>query len=189
MRYKKYPHYAKVLISKTKEVNLFPELKIPETTARYWINSKYHLGNSNKIDENLEIQKLKSIIKKYKEENRELKNRIKLIKMIQNVCKLSLDKKHVQDYEKRKRIIELIYTHKKRTSLRTLLDDLSISFSRFKKWNKEIVDYEKFHNEPKKYYQSSSRAITYQEFLVIKKYYTDPNLFHLPLSVPVLVLV
>ena len=52
MRYKKYPHYAKVLISKTKEVNLFPELKIPETTARYWINSKYHLGNSNKIDEN-----------------------------------------------------------------------------------------------------------------------------------------
>ena len=39
MSYKKYDPWVKQMIAESRNVNFFPELAIPRTTAIYWINN------------------------------------------------------------------------------------------------------------------------------------------------------
>lgn len=181
MTYKKYAHSVKYLISKSGNPYLFPELKIPLTTAIYWIDNKYHLNFTENACGNLLTKSYQNKIRSLEDKNRELRRRIEIVKQVHLKLNLTLSKKHVKDFELRKEIIELIYKMKKRSSIISVLKDIDLSKSRFTRWKREIRNYQKMHQINIDYKQSTSRSITKEEFHAIKELYTNPSYFHYPL--------
>src|SRR5271166_6052731 len=50
LRYRSYPHIVKSEIARTKNVYLFPDLKIPRTTAQYWVKKQRNFRPPNVIE-------------------------------------------------------------------------------------------------------------------------------------------
>jgi hypothetical protein len=79
--YKKYDQCIKDIIIKTGNINAFPELNIPRTTALYWINNSKTKLNSKQSKKDIyqqEISKLRTI--KNIEESK--------VKFLINICKI-----------------------------------------------------------------------------------------------------
>lgn len=48
--YRKYPEAVKREVSRTKNVYLFPDLRIPRTTAQYWVKRQRPFGTAEVVD-------------------------------------------------------------------------------------------------------------------------------------------
>ena len=174
MKHRKYPEKVKILISRSQNPYLFPELKIPVSTAKYWIQIKYHnFFDSSQANQNYELRKLK-------EENRELKRRIHLIKKVQTHANLTIKHKYISDLKTKELIINTIKKYKGRKSLTSALNDIDLTTSRYKRWSKEIRNNEQ-NPSLHSYKQKHPRSLTINEFHLLCFLYTSPKYFHYPL--------
>ncbi|MBK24683.1 MAG: hypothetical protein CME70_11865 [Halobacteriovorax sp.] len=183
MQYKKYDEKTKVLISKSKNPYLLPELNIPVSTAKGWIKKRLHLKlKYQPIDqETMKVTILRKENAQLKDEIRELKRRIELLNSVQKATKTTLKKLRINDPLVRFKIIKLIQKHKGRKSLRSALNDLSMSFSKYKRWNKEITDRKNYISDINKYRQNHQRSLSPTELRSLLNLYQNPAYFHLPL--------
>jgi len=78
---RKYDQKTMFPVSKSKNPNLFPELKIPRTTANYWIKNEIHLSRPirHKDCRFSDIELLRNKIAQLQRENRDLKSIIKCL--------------------------------------------------------------------------------------------------------------
>lgn len=177
MKHRKYSEHIKESISKSKNPYLFPELNIPVSTAKYWIKTKQHLGRTATQESKHTITKKE--FKRIKEENRELKRRIQLIKQVNKLLGFDLKNRHIKDLETKEQVISTIKSSLGRKSLTSALEDINMSKSRYKRWNKEL----KLHvcHPPQEYLQKHPRALTFNEFNTLCELYTSEKYFHYPL--------
>jgi hypothetical protein len=140
MRYKRYNERAKILVSKSKKPYLFPELNIPVSTAKEWIRKRLHLKlKYQPIDqETLKVTLLRKENALLKDEIRELNRRVSLLKLVTKILGTNISSIRITDSIKRNKVVNLIQKHKGRKSIRSALNDLDITFSKYKRWSKEI---------------------------------------------------
>ena len=71
--YKKYSDEIKNIIIKTGDINALPELKIPRTTALYWIKSSKKkiefTKKSHKTSDEIKVEGLEKLLEKEKAKN------------------------------------------------------------------------------------------------------------------------
>ena len=183
MRYKRYDERTKILISKSKNPYLFPELNIPVSTAKEWIKKRLHLKlKYQPIDrETLKVTLLRKENELLKDEIRELNRRVSLLKLVAKALGSNISSIRITDSIKRNKVVNLIQKHKGRKSIRSALNDLDITFSKYKRWSKEIFDRRNFTNDIEKYRQFHQRSLSVSELKILLSMYEDPKLFHLPL--------
>ncbi len=80
MRYAKYDQNTIFMVSKTRNPKLFPELRIPRSTANYWIRKRLHLKIKIQINKNSPKDELqKAINKKLRFEMKKTKQELQTI--------------------------------------------------------------------------------------------------------------
>lgn len=178
MKYAKYDQKTIYLVSKTKNPNLFPELNIPRSTAKYWIRSKQHL--KFKIQKEVVSSRdnvLKSENKELKDEKRRLKKELHIIKSYISILSKNDLIKSTADSSTRFQIIQVIRNNRGRNSIRKVLKSLKISFSTYKRWAKDDPS---IHPHTK-YIQKTCRSLTASEVSDLQKLYMNKSLFFYPL--------
>ena len=132
MSYKKYDPAVKKMIVETGNYKLFPELKIPRTTAQYWI-SKSKEVQSNVI--NLSAYKNFYVLKK---EILELKTQKEFL---QRMLKKVLETKpflNLLGAEKKKYVIELIDEMKRLISVTQCVQLIGMKSWQYYRWRAEV---------------------------------------------------
>jgi transposase InsO family protein len=177
MKYAKYDQKIIYLVSKTRNPNLFPELKIPKSSAKYWIRNKQHLKlKPQKNAESLDTMALKSKINCLKKEKRKQMNELRTLKAyISILTKKKLIK--CPSELTRFQIIQTIRNNRGDNSIRKVLNSLQVSFSTYKRWAKIRPAIQ----NSKSYIQSTSRSLTEKEVKKLKDLYLDRSLFFYPL--------
>lgn len=138
MTYGRYEDRVKYLVSKSRNPKLFPGLKIPRTTANYWIKNKVHLKIRPKEWDNRqsEVELLRSKVQKLREENYILKLERNTLRSYLRILKRNQLIKNISDPKVKAAIVLLIKGCKSRSSIRKVLDLCSISLSQYKRWRK-----------------------------------------------------
>lgn len=177
MKYANYDQKTIYLVSKTKNPKLFPRLKIPRSTAIYWIRNKKHLNL--KIHENessSESVALRTQLEDLRCEIRELKNELKTIRTYLSI--MSRNKLiRTPESATRYQIVQAIRNNRGRNSIRKILNSLEVSFSTYKRWAKE----DPVIQNSKEYTQTTSRSLTEAEVRNLRHLYLDKSLFFYPL--------
>lgn len=178
MRYAKYDQNTIFMVSKTRNPKLFPRLRIPRSTANYWIRSRQHLkikiqtnGRSPKNElQKAMFKKLNLEIKKTRHELQTIRSYLQLLKNNDLIKQPSCPKARFQ-------IVQIIKNNRGRNSIRKILNSLMISFSTYKRWVKAESEIQSKDN----YTQRTCRSLTGTEISNLSMLYTSSSLFFYPL--------
>ena len=136
-KYGSYDPRIKALISRTGRTDLFPDLKIPRTTALYWISQGYEI-------EDPLLDSLASTILEMRQEQVqsaaaliEAQTTTNLLKDVYEILGHRLRWKHIDSAKTRDRILEAITTAMTGARRNTCLETLDLSLSRYKRWKRE----------------------------------------------------
>lgn len=133
MRYRNYDPRVKQMIIHSRNPNLFPDLRIPRTTALYWINKSKSI--KGRMDESI----LKNEVNELKRDNFNLKAKNLLLK---EILKSGLDfelKNSLVGRQRREKIVEIVESFKDVLKTKEILDVLGISFSTYYRYRVEIL--------------------------------------------------
>jgi putative transposase len=133
MKYRNYDPRVKQMVIRSRNPNLFPDLRIPRTTALYWINhskdKEQYSSSGISSDE----------IKDLKQDNFKLKAKNLLLREIIGKDFSFEIKNSLKERERRKKIIEIVESFKDVLKLKEMLDALGISFSTYYRYRSEIL--------------------------------------------------
>jgi transposase InsO family protein len=181
--YYQYPHYSveiKQAIAHTGDINLFPDLNIPKSTAREWLKKKAPEVISTKTLSILERASLKKTVKKQSDIIIQLEEKIRLIREINKEMDFIPSKKKFKDPEKKKKIISIIEKSQKNLTTAQVLKTISFSKSRLNRWKSDI---KRKNNSSKKIYkQKHPQALSFKEFKTMRNLYTSRKYAHFPTS-------
>ena len=132
MAYRKFDITVKRKIAETKNLNLFPELKIPRTTAQYWIS------RSKELDARLpqEVGEVESADKWSLES---LKLEIEIYRSLLTRIIGSYDFSSLKGAENKKFVVELVSSLKGSVPKSALIKKLGMSPSKFYRWESEVL--------------------------------------------------
>lgn len=137
MTYKKYDPAIKKMIADSGQPNLFPELKIPRTTALYWIEKSREVHASElKISDHQDFYMLRKEIFKLKAE-REM-----LMKILSKVSDLK-PLQSLLGMEKKEYIVKLIDDMRGIVPVIDALKLIKISSDKYYRWRAEVYGCEK----------------------------------------------
>jgi len=171
--YRRYPQEVKKAVIQSKNPNLFPQLKIPRTTALSWIYSDTHPQEDVLSDEvfHNKIKQLEYELKKEKA------LRI-LIQKAKNIFPYDFKKKRVKNKNKKEQIVHLLKETLKYHRLNTCLNSIGLSKSTYLRWNSEInrCKHTGFRCKKRTYNQ-----LTDQEIMTMWHFVTSSKYSHFPL--------
>jgi len=132
MRYRAYDPRVKEMIIRSGNPNLLPDLKIPRTTALYWIHRSKCVSSLRTIN----LQEASEA--KLKEENFKLKAKNLLMKEVVLSGFGEDFKNSVKGKERRQRIVDLAESFKDVLRMEEILEVLAISSSTYYRYRAEI---------------------------------------------------
>lgn len=132
MRYRTYDPRVKEMIIRSGNPNLLPDLKIPRTTALYWIHRSKCVSSLRTIN----LQEASEA--KLKEENFKLKAKNLLMKEVVLSGFGDDFKNSVKGKERRQRIVDLAESFKDVLRMEEILEVLAISSSTYYRYRAEI---------------------------------------------------
>lgn len=132
MAYRKFDITVKRKIAETKNLNLFPYLKIPRTTAQYWIS------RSKELDARLP-QELGEVESAEKWTQQSLKLEIEIYRSLLARIIGSYDFSILKGAENKKFLVELVSSLKGSMSKSALIKRLGMSASKFYRWESEVL--------------------------------------------------
>ncbi len=132
MTYRKFDITIKRKIAETKNLNLFPELKIPRTTAQYWIS------RSKELDARLpqEVTEVESV-EKWSLQSLTLE--IEIYRSLLARIIGSYDFSSLKGAENKKFVVELVSSLKGSMPKSGLIKRLGMSTSKFYRWESEVL--------------------------------------------------
>ena len=177
-KYASHDPIIKALISKTGKVDLFPNLKIPRTTALYWIEQGYEISDplldslatviSESNDRELESIKLLN----------ESKSVEKLLKEVFETFGHKLAYKQIESKEIREKILTSVKTALSNARLSQCLKAIDLSLSRYKRWKREKrgcgLEVVKFCP------RYSQNQLTFNEIELMRDFVTSKKYSHFP---------
>jgi putative transposase len=179
MGYRRYDSSVKDAIARSRDPNLFPELKIPRMTALYWIKTAGKQPFERADDEHL-VQR-ENAGKFFESPNvisweAEGKKVFETFKQVYALFGLSLSFKHLRDRSKKKEVIQLVEKLSEQISLKRCLEELGFSMSRWKRWKRE---FKICSTSPSTFCsQLSIQQLTSTEVKAMQKFVESPDFSH-----------
>lgn len=178
-RYRVYDHRIKAMIAKSKDINLFPELDIPKSTARVWIKKgiptvvtipTFEFTSSEILNENI---KLKRDIAEARAEHTLLFKTIRIFGF-------QIQYKRLPNAAAKSSILQAIKKGSAIIPLSKCLDIIGLSSPRFHSWKRRAKEclLEDNRGCPK----NSPSRLTWKEISLIKEMVTDQKLAHYSIS-------
>ena len=127
-----YDPQIKMAIALSKNPYLFPEEKIPRSTARYWIKSYDRSARADYQKE--EVARLKAKNQKLKTALKMEKVKLKVLMVTIDAFQISFDQLKVPKAEDKIKILDAIEEARKLFQLKTCLELIGFSKSRYQKW-------------------------------------------------------
>ena len=172
--YRNYPDIVKVEVARTGNVYLFPDLRIPRTTAQYWVKKQFHKYTSDEID---------SI---YKQKSEFLANELakekairELLETVRKVFPYDFSKKQLKNKLARAQIIAAIREALKYHKLSHCLNAIGLSKSAYQRWSSEI-SFCKRTNSPCE--RRQALQLTSDEVELMKKFVTSKKYAHISIA-------
>ncbi|MFP5491440.1 MAG: DDE-type integrase/transposase/recombinase [Bacteriovoracia bacterium] len=132
MAYRKFDISVKRKIAETKNLNLFPELKIPRTTAQYWISQSKEIAEaSNQSDKKNDFMQ--------EEAKLSLKLEVEVYKTLLVKIMGTYDFSSLKGAQNKKFIVELVSRLKGSMPKSALIRMLGMSSSKFYRWETEVL--------------------------------------------------
>lgn len=133
MRYNKYDSSVKNMIIQSNNPRLFPELKIPRTTALYWIKQSRDTGIVQRPGV------FQDEVDSLKKEVLELKAKTYILKSMLDLNNLSVEWHGLRGIERKKKIVNLVEEMKDLKNHNHVIETLGISKSTFYRYRAEVL--------------------------------------------------
>ena len=174
--YRRYPEIIKTEVARTGNVYLFPDLKIPRTTAQYWVKKQ-------KTDFVASDEEIESIYKKKSEYLTEQLAKEKamreLLETVRKVFPYDFREKQLKNKLGRSQIISAIRECLKYHKLSHALDAIGLSKSSYQRWASEI-SFCKTTGSPCQRRQAFQ--LTIEEISTMKKFVTSKKFAHISVA-------
>ena len=177
-KYSTYDPRVKALIVQTKRTDLFPQLKIPRTTALHWIKQGYESEDplldslaetvTELSQQQVETQKLLL----------ESKATTQLLRSVYETLGYRLVYKRISSDETRNRILSANQLAMKNARRKSCLEVLGMTLSRYKRWKREKRGCELL--EIKFCPKQSPNQLTFTEIQLMREFITSPKYSHFP---------
>ncbi len=174
--YRSYPLVVKAEVARTGNVYLFPDMKIPRTTAQYWVNKKINADHPS-LDDIESVYKKKS--EYLLEELAKEKALRELLETVRKVFPYDFRSKRLKSKIGRAQIIGAIRECLKHHKLAHCLDAIGLSKSAYQRWSSEI-SFCKKTNGPCGRRQASQ--LTDEEVATMKRLVTSKKFAHISVS-------
>lgn len=132
MAYRKFDISVKKKIAETKNLNLFPELKIPRTTAQYWISRSKEV-DATAYQKRFEVESTRI------DNIHSMKTEIEIYRSLLGKIIGSYDFSSLKGLENKKFIVELVLSLKGSMPKSALIKTLGMSPSKFYRWESEVL--------------------------------------------------
>lgn len=133
--YRKYPDAVKDEVAKTKNIYLFPELKIPRTTAQYWVKRQRPSRAANVIEFDSVFKKKSEFLEAELAKERAMR---RLLETVRKVFPYDFRTRILKNKQSRAQIIAAIQECLKFHKLNHCLDAIGLSKSSYRRWLTEI---------------------------------------------------
>jgi putative transposase len=135
VQYRSYPDLVKSEIARTKNVYLFPDLKIPRTTAQYWLKKQRPTVPATVVE-------IESVYRKKSEflegELAKEKAMRLLLETVRKLFPFDFRTKQLKNKQIRAQIVAAIHDCSKHHKLAHCLDSIGLSKSAYRRWSSEI---------------------------------------------------
>jgi putative transposase len=135
VQYRSYPDLVKSEIARTKNVYLFPDLKIPRTTAQYWLKKQRPMVPATVVE-------IESVYRKKSEflevELAKEKAMRLLLETVRKLFPFDFGTKQLKNKQIRAQIVAAIQECSKHHKLAHCLDSIGLSKSAYRRWSSEI---------------------------------------------------
>jgi hypothetical protein len=177
--YRQYDPWVKAAISSTGRIDLFPALKIPRMTAKYWARQKITL-------EDPILESLTNALNEARNEQEQLKKEIAQNKALTSLLKETVETlgfklrwKHIDAKDQRDKILSYIQQAMNHASRNSCLETLDLSLSRYKRWKREKkgCGLPEIKICPK----GSLNQLTFQEIQLMREFVTSKEFAHFPI--------
>ena len=172
--YRKYPEAVRTEISRTGNIYLFPNMRIPRTTAQYWVKNKRSTPEPEDLDSiyREECESLKRELEKEKALRR-------LAECVRNVFPFDFQKTHVKSKITRTQIVKVIQECQKLNKLSICLSSIGLTKSTYQRWASEVS----FCASTKSTCQRRKPSqLTEVEIGVMKRFVTSKKYAHVSVS-------
>ena len=175
-RYRNYPDVVKSEIARTKNVYLFPDLKIPRTTAQYWVKKQRPIGSTN-------IVEIESVYKRKSEflsqELAKEKAMRTLLETVRKVFPFDFRTKQLKNKVARAQIVSAIQECCKFHKLAHCLNSIGLSKSAYRRWASEISLCGKVKSPCER---RRASQLTEDEVATMKRFVTSKKYAHISVS-------
>jgi transposase InsO family protein len=175
--YRRYPSTIKDEIAQTGNIYLFPELKIPRTTAQYWAkNRRTHAPISSSKEIDSIYKKNAEFFRQEFEKERALR---RLLETVRRVFPFDFHTRVLKNKSARVNIVAAIQECIKFHKLSTCLQAIGLSKSTYRRWASEIS----FCKRSKSLCERrSSNELTEDEIKTMKRWVTARKYAHISIS-------
>ncbi len=174
--YRRYPLAVKGEINRTGNIYLFPNLKIPRTTAQYWISRK-----SNHDKENiLELESAQKSRANYLELELKKERALRiLLEKVRRIFPYDFNERNVKSKSSRAQIICAIKDCHKLHSINFCLAIIGLTKSRYQRWSSEISFCKKAQKPCGK---RAPSQLTHREVQLMKSFITSKKFAYMSIS-------
>jgi putative transposase len=174
--YRHYPEIIKDEVARTGNIYLFPDLKIPRTTAQYWVKKRTHSHTPN-------VVQIESVYKRKSEflaeELAKEKAMRVLLETVRKVFPYDFRHKRLKNKLSRAQIIAAIRECIKYHKLSHCLDAIGLPKSAYLRWSSEISACDKTKGLCER---RSATQLTSEELATMKKFVTSKKYAHISMS-------
>jgi hypothetical protein len=170
-RYQKYPEALRLEIAKSGNPYLYPEYKVPRTTALYWINNLGGSGTKTVSTESLQERKIRHLEQDLAKE----KALVSLIEKIKVLFPYSFKERRVPSKPLRRKIVAAIKAAVKFNKVCDCLKLIGLSKSTYSNWLSEFYLCEDSKGQCK---QRKPHQLTHDEIEAMRKLITSKKYAH-----------
>lgn len=173
--YRKYPEALRLQVIKSQNPNLFPEYKIPRTTALYWIQNSKKSTTVSVTEESLQSEKIKSLEVELARE----KALRTLLEQIRSLFPHSFSDQRVPTKTTRRKIVEAVKLAAKYSKVAECLKLIGLSKSTYSNWLTEFYQCEDPRGRCK---QRKPHQISHDELEIMKRFITSKRYSHMSIQ-------
>lgn len=178
-KYASYDPRIKALISRTGRADLFPHLKIPRTTALYWIRQGFDIDDPVLGSLAQTITEMADKISETETLLRESRASLQLLKQVHKIMGHQLGFKHIDSKEIRDKVLRAIRVAMASARRSICLRTLDMSLSRFKRWKREKRGCAV--SDAKTCPKFSPNQLTFREIQLMGEFVTSEKYAHFPI--------
>ncbi len=177
LKYRSYPEVVKGEVARSRNIHLFPDLKIPRTTAQYWVKEQHHRKDFATVVEIDSVYKKKAEFLQ-RELEKEKAMRV-LLETVRKVFPHDFSQKNVKSKVLRSQIISAVKVCLNFHKLTHCLSAIGLSKSSYQRWASEISFCAKTKSLCER---RAASQLTSTEVATMKKFVTSKKHAHISVA-------